>query len=530
MKAAEQRSRHAGPTQAPDAYWRSLMLFNGYRAAAALLLLLAVVFWGSTLQFGSRDMRLFVIGAAAYAAFALAMFVVIRTRERFNWQLAIQVGGDIGFVVVLMYASGGLSSGLGLLLLTSLAAAGLVSRGQLTLFFAAIATIGILLEHTYEVLRFSESGAQYAQAGLLSVGYFAIAWLAHTLATRSLVSEQLAAQREIDLANLAQVNQLVIQDMEHGVIVVDGEGLVRQINTAAERMIGGLRGSGPVALKDHMPLLHSRFETWLRNQQEFDIDEFEIGTGLRARLVPVAVRRGAGAVIFLEDLARIRAEARQMKLAALGRLTANIAHEIRNPLGAISHAAELLQEESGVSTGARRLTAIIKDNTRRLDRMINDVQSLNRGERAQRERFGLAPYLRNFVEQFIATEKLDADVISLHLAVEPHILFDRDHLNQVLWNLCQNALRHSRRGPGSIRLLVDRAPRGNAVRLEVVDDGPGIAPESRGKLFEPFFTTSPGGTGLGLYLAREICEANGASLEYVETAGGSRFAVTCAAG
>jgi len=515
----------------PDAHWRSLLLFNGYRIAAALLLLMAAGYWGDTLQFGSRDMRLFLIGAASYAAFGLAMFAVIRTRERFTWQLAIQVGGDIGFVVLLMYASGGLSSGLGLLLLTSLAAAGLVTRGQLTLFFAAIATIAVLLEHTYEVLSFSESGAQYAQAGLLSIAYFATAWLAHTLAMRSLESELLAAQREIDLANMAQVNQLVIQDMEHGVIVVDGEGIVRQVNTAAERMIGGLRGGGVVALKDRMPALQARFETWLREQQGRDTpDAFELGENLRARLVPVAARRGAGAVIFLEDLARLRAEARQLKLAALGRLTANIAHEIRNPLGAISHAAELLQEEPGIPAGSQRLTSIIRDNTRRLDRMINDVQTLNRGERASRERFHLASYLRAFVEQFAATEKLAPDVIELHLAIDPHVMFDRDHLNQVLWNLCQNALRHSRRGPGSIRLLVGRAGWGNAVRLDVVDDGPGLPPESRSKLFEPFFTTSPGGTGLGLYLAREICEANGAALEYVETDDGARFSVTCAAG
>ncbi|MDP1537557.1 MAG: ATP-binding protein [Burkholderiales bacterium] len=430
-----------------------------------------------------------------------------------------------------MYASGGLSSGLGLLLLTSLAAAGLVSRGQLTLFFAAIATIAVLLEHTYEVLRFSEGGGQYAQVGLLSIAYFATAWLAHTLATRSLASERLAAQREIDLANMAQVNQLVIQDMEHGVIVVDGDGIVRQVNTAAERMIGGLRGGGVVALKDRAPALHARVEKWLRDQQGRETpDEFDLGANLRARLVPVAARRGAGAVIFLEDLARIQAEARQLKLAALGRLTANIAHEIRNPLGAISHAAELLREEPEVSAGAHRLTSIICDNTRRLDRMINDVQTLNRGERAQREHLFLTPYLRGFIEQFAATEKLAANVIELHLTIDPQVMFDRDHLNQVLWNLCKNALRHSSRSPGSIRLLVEQTDSGNAIKLEVVDDGPGVPPESRSKLFEPFFTTSPGGTGLGLYLAREICEANGAMLEYVESPGGARFSVTCAAG
>jgi two-component system sensor histidine kinase PilS (NtrC family) len=521
----------AAPGTPPDAYWQSLQYFNAYRTAAALLLLMAVAYWGDTLQFGSRDMRLFLIGSSMYAAFGLAMFAVIRTREHFTWQLAIQVGGDISFIILLMYASGGLSSGLGLLLLTSLAAAGLVTRGQLTLFFAAIATIGILLEHTYEVLRFAESGAQYAQAGLLSIAYFATAWLAHTLAKRSLVSEQLAAQREIDLANMAQVNQLVIQDMEHGVIVVDGDGIVRQANSAAERMIEGLRSNGVIALKDLLPALHGRFERWLRDPQDRDTpDTFEIGANLRARLVPVAARRGAGAVIFLEDLARIQAEARQMKLAALGRLTANIAHEIRNPLGAISHAAELLQEEPDVSAGSKRLTTIIRDNTRRLDRMINDVQTLNRGERAERERFRLAPYLQSFVAQFVETERLEGNEIELELMTDPYVMFDRDHLNQVLWNLCRNALRHSTRRPGCIRLQVTRAARSNAVRLDVVDDGPGVPPESRAKLFEPFFTTAPGGTGLGLHLAREICEANGAMLEYIEAAGGARFTVTCAAG
>ncbi len=492
-----------------------------------MLLLLAAGLWGGALQFGSRDMRLFLMGAAGYAVFALAMFALIRTRERFAWQLALQVGADICFVVLLMYASGGLASGLGLLLLTSLAAAGLVSRGRPTLSFAATATLAILLEHTYEVLRFTESNAQYVQAGLLSIAYFAIAWLAHVLALRSLASEQLAAQREIDLANMAQVNQLVIQDMGHGVVVVDGAGIVRQTNAAATRMMDGLDGG--ILLSRCAPALDQWFKSWLDGAQGWRAsEEFDLGANLRARLVAVAPQRSAGAVIFIEDLARIRSEARQLKLAALGRLTANIAHEIRNPLGAISHAAELLQEEPGVSTSAQRLTVIIRDNTRRLDRMINNVQMLNRGERADRERVHLGAYLLTFIEQFSATEKLEVPVIALELTVDAHILFDRDHLNQVLWNLCRNALRHSQGKAGSIRLVVGRSYRGNAVRLDVVDDGAGVSPESRGKLFEPFFTTAPGGTGLGLYLAREICEANSAVLEYVESVSGARFSMLCA--
>jgi two-component system sensor histidine kinase PilS (NtrC family) len=515
----------------PPQYWRSLLLINTYRAVTALLLLAVAHMWAGALQFGSRDLRLFLSAAGAYLLFSLFMFAWIRIRQHFSLQLAVQIGADVAFTTVLMYASGGLSSGLGLLLLTSLAAAGLVSRGRLTLFFAAIATIAVLLEHSYEVLRFSEGGGQYLHAGLLSVSYFAIAWLAHVLAKRGLASEQLAAQREIDLANLAQVNQLVIQDMEQGVIVVDGEGVVRQSNSAALRMVDLQSGEKFFRLRDRLPELQDLFERWLHDPVLSDgVCQFEIGASMRARFVPVARRRGAGAVIFLEDLARLQTEARQMKLAALGRLTANMAHEIRNPLGAISHAAELLQEGQGSDPQAARLTAIIRDNVQRLDRMINDVQVLNRGERARRERLRLAPYIHAFVAQFCETERLAGNELRLELASDPYVLFDRDHLNQVLWNLCRNALRHSSRGSGCVSLMLVQATRRNAVRLDVVDDGQGISEEVRAKLFEPFFTTEREGTGLGLHLARELCEANGAQLEHVEGPGGARFALTLAMG
>jgi two-component system sensor histidine kinase PilS (NtrC family) len=252
---------------------------------------------------------------------------------------------------------------------------------------------------------------------------------------------------------------------------------------------------------------------------------------ISARFVPIGgSRRQVGAVVFLEDLSRIQAEARQLKLAALGRLTANIAHEVRNPLGAISHAAQLLQEEPGVSDTTARLITIINENSRRLDKMVNDVLRLNRGERAHRERFRLDEFLRGFVEQFSQIEKLDPAIFAIELAAEPEVLFDRSHLNQVMWNLCRNALRHCRRATASIRIQVSMERAGSIVRLDVVDDGPGVSPATRAQLFEPFFTTAVGGTGLGLYIAREVCEANGATLDHVETARGAQFTVQCWAG
>lgn len=514
-----------------DAYWRSLYFFNVYRLTLALMLTLPVAIWGSPLQFGSYDRTLFIAAGTAYTLFAVGCFTLIRLRWRFNLQISVHVAFDVLFIVLLMYASNGISSGLGLLLLTTLAASSLVSRGRLSLFHASLASIGVLLEHTYEVLRLDAGTGLYVQAGLLSFGYFATAWLAHALARRAVASERLAAQREVDLANMAQVNQLVIQDMQDGVLVVDGDGIVRQSNARAERLLGSVRGRRNLGLARYAPALAERFVQWRDGRRGLEsAANFALNSKVNARFVQLADDRGAGALIFLEDMTRIQAEARQMKLAALGRLTGNIAHEIRNPLGAISHAAELLQEEPAISDTTRRLLAIIRDNTRRLDRMVNDVLRLNRGDRAHRERFKVVDYLTTFVEQFCQTEKISRELFSIEADGDPFVLFDRSHLNQVMWNLSRNALRHCRRESGSIRIVVAGNRDAGAVRLDVIDDGPGVPPEIRSQLFEPFFTTAAGGTGLGLYIAREVCEANDASLDHVEATGGARFSLLCRAG
>ncbi len=518
------------PSEPPDSYWRSLYFFNGYRFIVTLLLLAAIAVFGNTLSFGALDFELFVYVSASYVMFSLFCFLVIAWRRYFHLQLGAQVGADIVFIVVLMFASGGISSGLGLLLLSGLAAAGLISRGRLTLFYAALASIAVLIEQTVQVLFYFGQTAQYVQAGLLSIGYFTTAWVAHTLTKYLVATEQLAAQREIDLASMAEVSQLVIQDMQDGVLVVDAHGVIRQHNAHAEEMLGPLRQQRrELNLKGYAPLLAQRLEEWRKNPVAgFDpMSTLVLNNKVSARFVPVGRSRKVGAVIFLEDLSRVQAQARQMKLAALGRLTANIAHEIRNPLSAISHATELLQEEPVVNDTAGRLLAIIHDNTQRLDRMVNDVLKLNRGERAHREVFKVSDYLQTFVEQFCQIEKIATSVFVLELAADPEVTFDHSHLNQVMWNLCRNALRHCRRQDASIRIAVDVIGNGNNVKLDVVDDGLGVPLALRNQLFEPFFTTVGSGTGLGLYIAREVCEANDATLDYVETPAGAQFTILC---
>jgi two-component system, NtrC family, sensor histidine kinase PilS len=511
-----------------EMFWRSLLFFNVYRLSVALILLVAVIVLGENLPIGSYSRSTYLYVNMGYVLFSLLAFAFIVSRKpQFTLQLAAQICGDIFFIVLMMYASGGISSGLGLLLLASLAAASLISRGRLTLFFAALATIGVLAEHTYEVMFLYGSTALYLQAGLLSIGYFATAWVAHSLAKRAVQIEAIAAQQEVDLANLAQVNQLVIQDMQDGVLVVDEAGAIRQINAKAESILGPLpRSRKDVQLQDYAPILAARLEQWRREpKSSFDpLRTVRTRKPTAARFVPVGISRNVGVVIFLEDLTRIQQQAQQLKLASLGRLTANIAHEIRNPLSAINHATELLMEESGQHNASHaRMLQIIHDNTKRLDNMVQDVLKLNRRDQAHKEQFDLGEYLRTFSREFCEIEKVPTDLIAIEAETDAVVTFDRSHLNQVMWNLCRNALRYCRRKPGSIVLNLRAGARRGAIELSVVDDGAGVAEALRGHLFEPFFTTASSGTGLGLYISREICEANGASLEYVDRPVGAQF-------
>jgi two-component system sensor histidine kinase PilS (NtrC family) len=512
----------------PDSYWRSLLYFNGYRLAVAAVLMLGTSVLGQSLIFGAWNRPLFISGCAAYVVFAAIGFGTIAARRpAFPVQLVIQVGGDILFIVLLLHASGGISSGLGLLLLANLAAAGIISRGRLTLFFASLASVAVLLEHTYEVLFFYGSYTLYLQAGFLSIGYFATAWLAHALAKRATASEQLAAQREVDLASMSQVSQLVMQDMQDGVIVVDARGIVRQMNARAEELLGPAPKVRDLYLQEYNSGLAARLTRWRENPQAgFDpLRTILTQKVTAARFVPVGSRESQGVVIFIEDLTRIQTQAQQMKLVSLGRLTANIAHEIRNPLSAINHATELLQEEQGANETQRRLLQIIHDNAQRLDRMVQDVLRLNRRDRAVRETFALADFLNNFVTQFCEIEKIDRSLMRVELSARPRVSFDRSHLNQVMWNLCRNALRYCRREAGSVRITVASGGAPGTVELSVIDDGPGVPEALRAHLFEPFFTTASSGTGLGLYIAKEVCDANGASLSYIERAVGAQFMV-----
>jgi two-component system sensor histidine kinase PilS (NtrC family) len=347
------------------------------------------------------------------------------------------------------------------------------------------------------------------------------------LAQRVQANERLARQRGRELATQTRVSQLVIGDMQDGVAVLDREGRVVQHNPQAQRLLAAepLLGAEVAQL---VPGFAPRWRAWraalaaARVPEPWGGGEFEVHgrtIGLRLR---DSETEEEYSVLFVEDATRSREQAQQLKLAALGRLTANIAHEIRNPLAAISHAAELLSEERRDQQRVR-LTRIIHDNTQRLERLVAEVLQLSRRDRQSPERIGLRRWLMPFIEEFVANESVPQERLHLEVPAEAAIVFDPGHLHQVMWNLLTNAVRYARAAPGAIRISARTA--GDRLELSVIDNGPGVPPSSLGQLFEPFFTTDSKGTGLGLYLARELCAANRAVLEYVREASGAHFRV-----
>ena len=515
--------------EADDVTWRTLSVFCTYRVVLALFVSVAFVFLNRFFNLGVLAPEVMVPTLAVYTLCAVALVIPARMREP---ALVIQVTAgvflDVLAIVLLMYASGGVRSGLGVVLLVSLAAAGLITRGRLAYFHAATAALAVLLEQTFQLWQHDAGPQEFLQAGITAGAFFATAGLASALARYARTSEQIAAERSVDLANLSQINEIVIRDMQDGIVVVDRDGRIRQHNPRATQLLGPLPQARWPQLADYAPEIALLLEGWRKGTEPayMQVRTPRSGTELQIHFVPIGSGDPAPIVVFLEDVGRMRAQAQQMKLVALGRLTASIAHEIRNPLSSIGHAAELLDEDRGLAESDKRLLTIIRDNVHRLDRIVQEVLYLNRRDRAQPEALDAGAYMQGFAAEFVVGERIPGDIIDVQVRTAQRLLFDRQHLDQVMWNLVRNAWRHCSKRPGAIRIVVWPAAATGRLLIDVHDDGPGVAPQTQAHLFEPFFTTETSGTGLGLYIARELCDGNGARLEYVENGHGGQFRIT----
>ena len=526
--------------------WRSLKLYNAYRLFIALLLLVTqgLLSNDSWWQNVNADLFLDFFSTIAVGYFIFSVASVIFTwleKPNIDITLPIQILIDIGFIVLMMHAQDSNQGSLGLLLIITTASASLISEGRLALFYASIASIGILLEQTYRVFLIGKSADNYTPAVLLSLGCFATAWLAYSLAKRAQDSELLASQRGLDVQNMAQINALITHEMQDGVLVVDQLFKIKHYNVQAVTLLGiDSKQSEPnnwheKSLDEISPEIASLMQLWLEETEPSNGFEptnnvvsnylkfTSLSRELRLRFLPIAENRRQGAVIFISDWSQMQTQAHQVKLAALGRLTANIAHEIRNPLSAISHANQLLQEEDGDPT-SKRMLQIISDNVQRLDQIIKDVLELNRRDRTNQESIHLENFMLDFYTQFCAVERIPAFCFKLECGnTNAMILFDRRHMNQILWNLCKNGWRYCKNEENSLKLTVSNLGKTRTVQIEISDDGDGIPEDIRSNLFEPFFTTEKTGTGLGLYIARELADANGAKLQYKSSDSGTQF-------
>lgn len=513
---------------------RAISIINVFRLLLSLIFVVVYAFADKlNLSGGSDNPSLFLSLAIAYVLFSISLLVITPLKSSaVIFFHPVQIVIDILFIIMMMYAAGGIQSGLGLLLIVTIVTASMVSNGRLAIFYAAVATIGLLLEQSYRIVEWGLSISSYTQSVMLSLSCFATAWLAYSLAKRILQSEALASSRGVDLENLAQVNALITQQMQDGVLVVDEHLNIRHHNSQAMLMLALEKNSAnDLGLRDHAPAIANLLLYWIDGNDEHKNLIIPVNNReLNLRIEPInQENRKLGAVIFIQDWSKIQAAAQQAKLAALGRLTANIAHEIRNPLSAISHANQLLQEEENLSKANTRILEIIEDNIQRINQIIKDVLELNRRDRTHQEKILLSQFIIDFHTQFCSIEKIPATHFTLELCpAQDMILFDRRHLTQILWNLCKNAWEHGRKEVGSLHLHCTKTIKSASntkagLHIEVIDDGAGITEQDRSKLFEPFYTTKTTGNGLGLYISRELAEANNAQLNFQSLDRGTAF-------
>ncbi len=514
----------------PDLTWRVLGTLNIFRLLIGVSLIALFMVRTEPRFFGHANPVLYVTTVSSYLVFAILSALLLRQRALAASVLATaQVVIDILAIVLMMHASSGVSSGIGGLLVIFVGAGSLVLPPRYPLILAALATFAILGQQALSQFSGLAAPINYPAAGILSGIIFAIALAAQPLARSIQASEALARQFGVDLKNLSELNQYIVQHLRESIVVVDSGDEVRLINSSAMRLLGldDVRAGTPFAnlfqpLADHIV-------AWRNNVAVSSHHEFTLTTGgditrVTAHIAPLGKdgQRSGPIMIFLEDVSLINARVQQSKLASLGRLSASIAHEIRNPVGAMSHAAQLLGESSALTPDDVRLTEIIQTHSSRVSHIIDNVLQLSRRESSRPERFALRTWLANFVEEFTRTLELQEGELTVgDVPAELEARMDPGHLHQVLWNLCDNAVKYaSETGGILVEIQAGRTQGQGRPYIEVLDSGLGVDQATADQIFEPFFTARSGGTGLGLYISRELCDLNRASLVYLDRPGG----------
>jgi two-component system sensor histidine kinase PilS (NtrC family) len=515
-----------------DLAWRVIGLLNLYRVLVPLLLL-ATQHFGEA-GWGLAPARPPLFEGACIAYFTAAVLLIIA--RRLHWsslRIVALVNACVDAVAIgfILYAAGGVGSGLAILLVLPVLALTVLADRRDALLIAAVAALAVLTQQVFVGLTDATPANDYVNAGLAGCGLFAVALLTWPVANRLRESEALVRRQEVDLANMAQLSQYIVQHLRESILVIDAHDRIRLINESAAQMLGDKSAYPDALIGEASPRLLYLLESWRQGEGGHGAvavaeQTFVAADGarvIRPHFAPLGAESPGPLLIFLEDTSVIEQKVQQSKLAALGRLSASIAHEIRNPVGAMSHAGQLLGESPSLSDDDRRLTQIIRTNAERVSGIIDNVQRLSRREAARLERLELIGWCEEFHEEFCDTMQLlrtrltvqGIGLRELEVRADPH------QLRQLLWNLCENALKHGTPPDPELPIEIRCGRMTGSARpyLEVADRGPGVAPDNAGRIFEPFYSGGRG-TGLGLFLARELAQANGATLLYEARSGG----------
>jgi two-component system sensor histidine kinase PilS (NtrC family) len=512
--------------------YQNLALFRvyvAYRSLLSIVLLILLVNPNTRTLVGSLNPNLYTTTALVYLATNIPLVGSLSTRLNENQTLMLLVFlVDIMALTLLADTSGGMTSGLpALLVITVAASAVLISNRKLAMLVAAISVLAILLDTTWLILRDVLDIGSLFPAGLLGLLVFGVALMVQTIAHRLGRAEELARNRASDLYNLQRLNEQIVQHMQTGILLVNNEGLVRVMNQSAIRLLAPERKITEEQggqLEDYCVQLAGQFTQWKHSgiHRAAPFTVVEGGNPVIANFQELQPHVNHEFLIFVEDYTPVTQYAQSLKLNSLGRLTASIAHEIRNPLGAISHAAQLLQESPDLIPSDNRMADIIQHHSERVNRIVESVMQISRREPPKPEQLLLAAWLSEFVREYLNALNRPAEVTIDCDYKELLIEFDPENLQRIFTNLLDNALRHSkqRTGKETARIHIDIDSTLHQYQINMIDNGSGVAFGDRAKLFEPFFTTMTEGSGMGLYLCKELCEINNADLDYRPTGKG----------
>lgn len=501
-----------------------LRVYTYYRALLGSLLLLLFQNDIALTVLGSEKPELFFYTASCYTLLNIVTLLVMWRVKTLPSQgrLFSLLGADIIAIGLMIYSSGGISNGLAYLMLVAVAAAGTLLKGRLVLFYAACACLIVIGE---SFLRFFsdqlDTHTLFSAASLSSL-IFIIAIIFQHL-TRKIISSAKDAEKQAShAAHLQKLAQVIVERMRTGIVVFNSNHQVEMFNQSAINLFD-LKTADPAQLSlEDFPELKQKLIKWEQQHGKhahiLTVDK-PVTDQLRINFAALTPGEYSETLVFVEDNRTISQHAQQLKLASLGRLTASIAHEIRNPLGAISHASQLLAESTDLDVSDQRLIEIINAHCKRVNLIIENVLQLSRRRVATPQQIYLNSWLREFIDEYSASQKNNV-VITINFT-QPHIVgqFDPSHLQQVLTNLCDNGLRYSQKKTGyaTLNLECGIEDRLQCPFIKVIDDGSGIDSEGIKHLFEPFFTTENTGSGLGLFLCKELCEANQAIISYQPT-------------